>query len=104
MSTQLSERQRQLDDTDEFLRILRETPLRSIEDIREEREPIVTQPVTAAGMQPERPDNETYQGRHRKPYRGPSVWRLKSWLLWRFGDLVQWRQLYEHQHNPYRVV
>lgn len=104
MSTQLSERQRQLDDTDEFLRILRETPLRSIEDIREEREPTVMQPVTAAGMQPERPDGDGYRGLHRRPFRGPSLWRLKSWFLWHFGDLLQWRRLYEQQHNSYRVV
>lgn len=104
MSTRLPQRQRRLDDTDEFLRILREIPLRSIEDIREEREPIVTQPVTAAGMQPERPEPNRYRGRHRRPYRGPSMWRLKSWFLWHFGDLVQWRTLYEQQHNPYRVV
>lgn len=104
MSTQLSERQRQLDDTEEFLRILRETPLRSIEDIREERDPIITQPVTAAGMQPECPPEDAYRGRHRRPYRGPSAWRLKSWILWHFGDLLHWRRLYEHEHNAYRVV
>ena len=104
MSTTLSERQRQLDDTEEFLRILRETPLRSIEDIREEREPDVSLPVTAPGMLPERSADDDYRGMHRRPWRGPSLWRLKSWLLWHFGDLVHWRQLYEHQHNSYRVV
>lgn len=108
MSTRLSERQRQRDDTEEFLRILYATPLRSIEDIREEREPIVSQPVTAVGMQHEqleRPEDlDRYRGIHRRPYRGPSPWRLGGWFLWHFGDLVHWRRLYEHQHNSYRVV
>lgn len=58
------------------------TPLRSLDDIQADREPIVQQPVVAAGMQPEPPAP-------RHAYKGPPPWRLRDWYSWNYGGI--WR-------------
>lgn len=59
------------------------TPMRSLDDIQADREPVWEQPVVAAGMQPEPPAP-------REPFKGPPVWRLRDWWTWSYGDV--WRR------------
>jgi hypothetical protein len=66
----------------EFIRKIKETPLRSMEDIRLNREPEWVQPIVAQGMQRDVPRPP------RLGFTGPPPWMLSSWMIWNYGDFL----------------
>lgn len=77
-------------DTDEWIALIRSVPLRSIEDIAWDREPLHVAPVLALGMQPEKTPIA--------PFKGPRWWRPALWAMWKFG--VFFANLVKHNDRP----
>lgn len=87
------------DDLIEFLKIIRETPLRTMREIAADtgvtgkQNDTVEIPVTSPGP------------RHLAPYRGPKFWRHPvAWLEWNFGYWMYWGLDEQNRHGSHRVV
>jgi hypothetical protein len=96
------------DDLLEFLEIMKKTPLRTMADIANNREPTVIVPVLAKGMQADTVEIPKTMAvphlpRHLRPYRGPKIWQLSKWLLWNFGWFY-WGLNEQNRHRSHRVV
>ena len=74
------------------------TPMRTLEEIAEDREPEWVRPVLALGMR-----REAYAPPPPKiPYSGPPWWKVKDYFAWNMGDLLNHWSIDVHQQDSSR--
>lgn len=91
-------RHRATEDHVSFFEELKKIPLRSMEDIAEDREPEWVQPVMAKGMEPEVPAPPP----PKLSFTGPPMWRMWSWIQWNCGDLLSFWSTYGTEQDSSR--
>lgn len=83
MDRKVIARHRATEDHVSFFEELKKIPLRSMEDIAEDREPEWVQPIMAKGM-----EREVVTPPPKLSFTGPPMWRVWSWIQWNCGDLL----------------
>lgn len=80
--------------------IIKDVPLRTMKQIREDRGPVTAKQADTVEIPVSRPGP-----RHLAPYRGPRLWRHPvQWVNWNFGYWIYWGLNEQNRHRSHRMV